>query len=81
VKYLIIINELIQKYFIMSEENLDINNQIDSGDEMHNTYLKRKKKNVGKEINKLLQKDLKNQVFFLIIRTLFLRKIKDSSLN
>jgi hypothetical protein len=78
VKYLIIINELIQKYFIMSEENLDINNQKDSGDEMQYTYLKRKKKNVGKEINKLLQKDLKNQVFSLIIRILFLQKIKDS---
>lgn len=62
----------------MSDENLDIDNQNDSGDEMQNTYLKRKKKNVGKEINKLLMKDLKNEVFSLIIRTQFFQKIKDS---
>lgn len=65
----------------MSEEVLDMENQKDSGDITNNNYLKRKKKNVGKEINKLLSKDLKNQVFFLINRTLFFQKIKDSSLN
>ena len=56
----------------MSEENLDIEstqNPID--DFQKNTYLKKKRKNVGKEINKLLQKDLKNKVNYLLIRIPF----------
>ena len=45
----------------MSDENIDMDNTND--DVVPETLTKqKKKKNVGKVINKLLQKDLKNQV-------------------
>lgn len=65
----------------MSEEREDIEKFSDSEGEAEDhtennqsTYLKKKKKNVGKIINKLLQKDLKKQVVQLINQNPILAK-------